>query len=47
MSHGGHEIVKCSCGKIISQCRCIEGSKNVRVVKDGCKECQSKTQYKI
>lgn len=34
----GHEIVKCSCGTIIRQCRCI-GPHTVRVVDRGCDAC--------
>lgn len=39
MSHAGHEIVKCSCGTVIRQCRCI-GPKVTRVIPHGCTACQ-------
>lgn len=35
-----HKIVKCSCGAIIMQCRCITPGKTVEIVKDGCKNCK-------
>ena len=38
----GHKTVKCSCGKIIFQCRCMYKDKPVEVVKDGCEECKHK-----
>jgi hypothetical protein len=37
-----HKTVKCSCGTIISQCRCMESSKNIEIVENGCKECLAK-----
>lgn len=36
-----HETVKCSCGRIIAQCRCI-GPKMVRVEVRGCDQCKGK-----
>ena len=35
-----HKTVKCSCGAIIMQCRCISPNKYVEVIKDGCKNCK-------
>jgi hypothetical protein len=37
-----HEIVKCSCGTILQQCRCFTHNKAVRVVQDGCQDCMDK-----
>lgn len=37
-----HEIVKCSCGALIMQCRCISHNKSVRVLKKGCTDCKKK-----
>ena len=31
MTHAGHEIVKCICGKILKQCRCAMPNKPVAV----------------
>jgi hypothetical protein len=42
MNHVGHETVKCSCGAIIRQCRCFMPHKPVRVVEDGCSNCQAR-----
>jgi len=38
-----HEIVKCSCGAIILQCRCMMLNKPVRIVKNGCEKCKAKS----
>jgi len=35
-----HYIIKCSCGEVISQCRCMDKNKEVTVVKDGCAKCK-------
>lgn len=32
MSHAGHRIVKCVCGNVLSQCRCILPNKAVETV---------------
>lgn len=40
--HLGHSIVQCSCGKIISQCRCWAKDKPVYTLMHGCPECQNK-----
>lgn len=41
MSHTGHFIEKCSkCGKVITQCRCMDANKPVTY--GICKECQEK-----
>jgi len=34
-----HEIVKCSCGALIAQCRCFLKDKPVRIVQNGCHDC--------
>lgn len=44
MSHAGHKIVKCSCGKIIMQCRCADANKPIEVVPNGCVECSGKKE---
>ena len=31
MSHTGHEIVKCECGQVIRQCRCMNPNKTVTI----------------
>ena len=44
--HTGHEIVKCECGKIIRQCRCMNPLKSTviqRPCKCGEKEKEEKT----
>lgn len=35
-----HFIEKCSCGEIITQCRCMNPNKEVRIIEKGCKKCQ-------
>lgn len=35
-----HEIVKCSCGEVIAQCRCFSKDKTVRVIENGCDKCK-------
>ena len=40
--HAGHERVMCSCGVVISQCRCNDPRKPVRVVKS-CPSCTPQT----
>lgn len=37
-----HHIVKCSCGEVISQCRCPSKNKTETIVKDGCAKCKEK-----
>jgi hypothetical protein len=39
---GGHKIVKCSCGAVIAQCRCMELNKAVVVIANGCEACKKK-----
>jgi hypothetical protein len=39
--HNGHEIVKCSCGAIIEQCKC-SAPKRTRIVDKGCWACKVK-----
>jgi len=41
MSHSGHHIEKCSCGAVISQCRCMDPGKTVTVIERGCKTCKA------
>lgn len=36
-----HEIVKCSCGEVIGQCRCFHKDKTVQVIKNACGKCAS------
>lgn len=36
----GHGIIKCDCGAIILQCRCIEGHRHLTVVPRGCAACK-------
>ena len=36
----GHGIIKCDCGAVILQCRCLEGHRNVTVKPKGCAACQ-------
>jgi hypothetical protein len=38
----GHFIKKCSCGKVIAQCRCPDKNKQVIILKDGCVQCRIK-----
>lgn len=45
MSHG-HEIIKCSCGKIIAQCRCMSKDKTVTIIEKGCEDCKNLTKPK-
>lgn len=42
MSHSGHKIVKCSCGVILSNCRCMAPDKMVEIVQNGCDDCKQK-----
>ena len=37
-----HFIKKCSCGKVISQCRCMAKDKQVLLEENGCAECRAK-----
>lgn len=37
--HSRHEIVKCSCGRVIAQCRCLMPDKPIRVVERACPVC--------
>lgn len=37
-----HEIVRCSCGTVIKQCRCMKADKPVTIVADGCDQCALK-----
>lgn len=38
----GHFITYCSCGEVISQCRCMSCNKTVTTIVNGCKECKEK-----
>lgn len=43
-----HETVKCSCGAVISNCRCFSPNKTIRIEQDGCNHCKAvKTASKI
>jgi hypothetical protein len=42
MQSHGHKIVKCSCGEIMLQCRCMMENKPVEVIQDGCEECKER-----
>lgn len=44
MTGCGHEIVKCSCGTIISQCRCMDRNKTIRIVENGCVHCRGRLE---
>lgn len=35
-----HEIIKCSCGAVISQCRCPAPDKKVTTIENGCEDCK-------
>jgi hypothetical protein len=35
-----HFVKKCSCGTVLSTCRCDAPDKRVEVVKDGCSKCK-------
>lgn len=37
-----HKLVKCSCGTVISNCRCSSPEKKIEVIEAGCKNCQEK-----
>jgi hypothetical protein len=37
-----HYVHKCSCGKVITQCRCASPDKQVTTFQDGCAECKAK-----
>jgi len=39
-----HKIIKCSCGNIISQCRCPAKDKPVEIREKGCKDCLNQSQ---
>jgi hypothetical protein len=36
-----HFITKCSCGAVISQCRCPDNNKPVTVIPDACERCHN------
>jgi len=50
-SSSQHFINKCSCGNIISQCRCSSKDKIINIIDDGCSLCRkiidSATEYKM
>lgn len=37
-----HFIKQCTCGKVYSQCRCLDKNKKVFIVKDACEDCKWK-----
>ena len=39
-----HYILKCSCGNIVSQCRCMAADKTIKVVDNGCQQCKAKIE---
>lgn len=39
-----HEIINCSCGKMITQCRCPSKDKTIRVIQNGCADCKKTPQ---
>lgn len=41
-SHDEHYITKCSCGKVIEQCRCDSPNKKETIIEMGCAECKEK-----
>lgn len=45
MSNCGHKIVKCVCGKVIAQCRCIQPAKFVEI--RICNDCKAKGVTKL
>lgn len=41
MNHSPCFVLKCDCGNIISQCRCLEGdSRPVKVHEGACRDCK-------
>ena len=42
-----HYIEKCSCGKLISQCRCASKDKKLIVTPNGCADCKSKSMKNL
>lgn len=36
----GHSVDVCTCGAVISQCRCMDKNKAVKIIKDGCATCK-------
>lgn len=40
-----HGRTVCSCGALIAQCRCLEGHKNVTVLRDGCARCRTPMMF--
>lgn len=39
-----HYITYCSCGKVISQCRCPSDKKDKTTISNGCSECKAKLE---
>jgi hypothetical protein len=39
-TEGGHRTVRCSCGRIITTCRCAGPDKQIAVVAEGCGACK-------
>jgi DNA-binding transcriptional MerR regulator len=42
-----HFVNKCSCGKVLSSCRCFSKEKIVNVVEDGCEDCKTKKSAQV
>lgn len=40
MNHSGHKKFVCSCGTVVSQCRCPSNDKEVQVIEKGCVRCR-------
>lgn len=43
----GHTKKVCSCGALISQCRCMSHDKQVEIVQKGCKRCRGEASGAI
>jgi len=43
---GTHMTIKCTCGAVLDNCRCVslDGQKPVNYVQDGCPECKAKAR---
>jgi hypothetical protein len=46
MSHL-HEVVKCSCGAILRQCRCMNPAKLVTVLPAACERCKGRPLHEL
>lgn len=41
MTHAGHKKIVCTCGVIVSQCRCPDKNKPTEVIEMGCGRCRA------